>query len=116
MLSEKENELLDAALKGKLEKVKSLVEEDIDLNCQSDEGYTPLMYASRFGHFPVANYLIKNNADVNMGSKYSGQTALYMAVNGGNCDIVKLLVENGSYISDDIITRVSTTAVPLKIC
>lgn len=62
------------------------------INAFDDEGYTPLMWASRLGHRAVVKALLEvPGIDVNAANEY-GNTALKNACLGDHGDVVKLLV------------------------
>ncbi len=57
--------------------------------------YTPLMIAAREGETAIAEFLIRNGADVNAKTR-DGHTALMMAVYNRNIEIVELLLRSGA--------------------
>lgn len=86
--------LVNAALDGKLEQVKTLIEkEGVDINVRESKiGATALMIASGKGHLEVVQYLINKGADINA-KVDSGRTALMMASQMGHLGVVKALIE-----------------------
>lgn len=64
----------------------------------NDEGYTPLMEASREGHIQVVKCLIKAGAKVNAKTEETQETALTLSACGGFTDVVSILVEGGADI------------------
>jgi len=75
--------------------VKALVQ---GRNAQLDHiGWTPLHYASSRGHLEVAQYLLANGSIVNSMSP-GNTTPLMMAVQSGNEQLVKLLLDKGADI------------------
>ncbi|RHX96251.1 ankyrin repeat domain-containing protein [Leptospira yasudae] len=59
--------------------------------------YTPLMVAAREGEYLIAEYLVRNGADVNARTR-DGHTALMMAAFNRYPEIVKLLIRSGADI------------------
>jgi ankyrin repeat protein len=84
-----------ASIEGNLPVVKALVQ---GRKAQVDHiGWTPLHYACSRGHLEVAQYLLANGAIVDsMSPGYT--TPLMMAVQSGNEQLVKLLLDKGADI------------------
>ena len=92
-------QLLDAVINNNLEKVKNLIKHGADIDIKDNEyKMTPLMYAIHFGYTDMANFFIDNNAKLDEQNTY-GETALIRAVNAGNIDIVKKLIEHGADVN-----------------
>jgi ankyrin repeat protein len=94
-LSDKNGEtpLMMASIDGNLPLVKTLV---IGHKAQLDHiGWTPLHYACAKGHLEVAQFLIANGALVDSMS-LGNTTPLMMAVQSGNEQLVKLLLDKGA--------------------
>jgi ankyrin repeat protein len=83
---------------GRLNVVQFLVELGANVNGGNVRGL-PLEFAAVYGRTDIANYLIKNGADVNAIATYSdgstAKSALIEAILSGSFDIVKILVEDG---------------------
>ena len=67
--------LIDAAKKGDVAKVKTLLAEGANIDHQDRRGLTALMWASMRGHVPVVEVLLAQGAKVNH-QDYHGGTAL----------------------------------------
>lgn len=116
-------ELEDAAKIGNLQKVKSLIEQGFyvdQIKTQPHEygnqmfdnkGYTPLMYAVENGHVPVVEYLIAQKADLGKQTHVYFTTALSIAAETGNLQMVNLLIANGVDVNQ--IGKYGKTAVIL---
>ena len=89
-----EGDLRDAAYKGDLARVKSLIAAKTDVNAQHKAGGTALMWASVGGHVEVVRTLLAAKADVNAKNN-DGRTAL-MEASKGHDDVVKLLKKAGA--------------------
>lgn len=72
-----------ACQSGRLEKVKELMKEGVDVNGQDKCGATPLIAASKVGHTKVANILLQAGADPQL-KDAEGWTAMGRAVAGNN--------------------------------
>ena len=107
-----------------LAEVKRLVESGADINKRNLTGrsiaggyWTPLMIAAYEGNLVIADYLIKEGADINLKagkkrkvvgsqeyvSEFNGFTALHFAAYYGHAEIAKLLIDSGAdlTIQDD---------------
>jgi ankyrin repeat protein len=90
-------ELLNAAKKGDLPAVRSLLARGADVNAKTRYGQTPLMLAADKGAVEVVKALLGAGADVNVTDTfYKSVTALSAAAQRGHAEIVKLLIEKGA--------------------
>jgi len=86
-------ELLLAALRGQLDKVKELLAAGADVNYWDQETYmTALMYATSREHLDVVNELIANRANLTM-ADHNGATALHIAASYGHVDILRRIID-----------------------
>lgn len=86
-------ELLLAALRGQLDKVKELLAAGADVNYWDQETYmTALMYATSREHLDVVNELISNAADLTM-TDMNGATALHIAASYGHVNILRTIID-----------------------
>ncbi len=65
------------------------------VNACNANGWTPLIYASRWGHFDLALALIQAGADVNAATS-DERTPLSVARDGGHTKIMTLLMTAGA--------------------
>ena len=87
---------------GDYDKVRTILMEKPELvNAKDRQGYTPLYWASEFGHKNIVELLIAEGADVNAvnGGRFVEQTALHIAVSYGHHDIVQILLANGADVN-----------------
>jgi hypothetical protein len=90
-----ETPLMIASIDGNFPVVKALVQGN---KAKLDHiGWTPLHYASSRGHLEIAQYLLANGAIVDSLSP-GNTTPLMMAVQSGNEQLVKLLLDKGADI------------------
>jgi ankyrin repeat protein len=114
------NDWFKAASDGDLDKLQSLIDKRIDVNCQ-DWIYTAMMCAAGAGRTSAVELLLANNASSSgalafatrkgrtetaklllaRGSKATEKWALSCAVVSGNIDTVRLLLENGANPNGD---------------
>lgn len=90
-------ELIDAAGKGDLQKLKDLLKKGQNVNSRDENSWTVLMEASKAGHLDIVKALLAAKALVNARDK-DGSTALMAASYPGHEEIVRLLLENGADI------------------
>ena len=93
-------DLVNLVRDGNLKSVeKFLSDHEVDLNqvhkTASTLGVSPLMVACKNGHLKIAKLLLQKRADVNFENDWH-QSALMAAVEGGNVEVVNLLLENGA--------------------
>jgi ankyrin repeat protein len=82
-----------AAELGHLDHVKTLVEFKADINLADSKSWTPLFWAVSMQHLETAKYLL-SNGDVNSDHQdVSGRTALSIAAETGNAQIIRCLID-----------------------
>ena len=87
-----ESALMIAVLKGQTELAQKLIDKGADVN---KPGWTPLHYASTYGHVPLINMLLENDAYIDASSP-NESTPLMMAALYGTPAAVKTLLEAGA--------------------
>mmetsp|Transcript_25980 Transcript_25980/g.25814 ORF Transcript_25980/g.25814 Transcript_25980/m.25814 type:complete len:731 (-) Transcript_25980:62-2254(-) len=97
-------DLLNAAQIGDFEKVKSLLDKDIqkefvaNIKFQGLDNFTALHFAAQGGHYEICEFLIENGCDVEARSNM-GRTPLHLAAISGLSNILMLLLTNGADIN-----------------
>ncbi|XP_012528850.1 nuclear factor NF-kappa-B p100 subunit isoform X2 [Monomorium pharaonis] len=71
-----------------------LAEKEINIEANTDLGWTSLQLAAKAGSYYAVRALVKAGADVNSTDMTYGRTALHIAVEGGHKDIVEFLLKN----------------------
>ena len=71
-----------------------LLEADAQIDAQDNDGFTPLILASRFGKEAAVRELLKGNPNLDLKDKYGGKTALDYARQEKHQSIVNLLVDH----------------------
>ena len=84
-----------AALFGKFQVAKVLLEFGANVDFVSDDGFTPLYAASQEGHVQVVIILLRYRADMEKTNTH-GQTALWISAWRNHHEIVGLLIANGA--------------------
>lgn len=87
--------LMRAALDGRTNDVRWLINRKANVNARDKDSETALMAAAFSGHDEVVEMLLRNGADVNVVS-HRGATALSLAQTNGHKDVVKMLVASGA--------------------
>lgn len=68
------------------------------MDAADEGGWTPLMYASHYGHYQVVRRLLAAGANPNVPQPTTGRTALMLAANNGHTRCIDRLVEGGALI------------------
>jgi len=91
--------LLVAAHKGYNSEVLRLLNKGADVDADTNEGVTPLMYAADNGDMQTTRILVLNGADINR-KPHNGVTALLSSIFINHLDIAEFLIRNGANIND----------------
>src|SRR5579859_513554 len=83
-ISQPTQRLIAAVLSNKLPDLKLALAEGADVNAADANGGTPLICATTGGFTSIAEFLIKNGANVNASEKQFGRTALWIAAGNDN--------------------------------
>jgi len=86
-----EDDLVAAAAKGDLPRIKALLEANTDVNLKVASGATALIAASQAGQIDAVRLLLGAKADVNAKVR-DGRTALILASGRGHVEVVRLLL------------------------
>lgn len=81
-----------ASQEGDIAVIKNLIDGNLDVNYQDEQGCNALIIASQYEKIDVVNVLIANGAKVNA-ANLSGSTPLHIATANENHEIIKLLIE-----------------------
>ena len=89
-----DEQLLDAASKGRTQRVIDLIEAGAGVNKADMVGNTPLHYAASKGNLDMARVLIEAGADANK-ANLGDRTPLHLAASEGKSDIIRALLAVG---------------------
>ena len=94
-LGASDTRLADAAERGDLAAVRSLIEQRVDVNAKGVDGTTALHRAAHADHLDIAEMLLGAGADATAGDRY-GVTPLYLACVNGNAKMIQRLLDAGA--------------------
>lgn len=103
--------LVDAARQQDTSRVRRLLAERTDVNVQSSDGSTALLWAAHWSDLDMARLLIRAGADANAANDLR-MTPLVQACTNGSAALVELLVNAGANPN----TPVATGETPLMTC
>ncbi|MCA1602455.1 MAG: ankyrin repeat domain-containing protein, partial [Acidobacteria bacterium] len=99
-----------AALEGRTEIIRALLEKGTDVNEKDDCGRTALMFAAINLHRDTVRTLLESGADVNVTAN-DGATALMLAACAGDIDIVRALLARSADVCGKFISTSKTAAM-----
>jgi ankyrin repeat protein len=90
--------LLTAVKEGRVDDVRTLLDEGADVEAKTERGLTALGFAAARGHIEVVRLLLEQGADVEAKTE-GGLTALMAAAALGHIEVVRLLLEQGADVN-----------------
>ena len=88
--------LREAAIKGDLAAVKSLLEKGAKVDAASEFGATALIFAADRGHVEIVKTLIEHGADINRKDGTYQSAPIHWAAYNDKADVVALLLSKGA--------------------
>lgn len=88
--------LIMAASLGRVEMVRMLIQNHVNINYQDSNGQTALMHAAHNGYKKITKNLVDYGADLNIQDK-KGQTALTIAKKRSRIKIIEILQSSGEH-------------------
>jgi ankyrin repeat protein len=86
----------DAAMRGEVEAVRSLLRTGADVNAAQGDGMTALHWAAESGHAELAEMLLYAGANVGAVTRLGDYTPLHLAARNGRAEVARLLVASGA--------------------
>ena len=96
LASEADAPLADAAMRGAIEAVRSLLEQKADVNAPQGDGTTALHWAAYRDDLEMATLLLEAGADVGARTRVNELIPIVMAAKNGNAAMVELLIKAGA--------------------
>ena len=91
-------ELLEAAKRGKTEKVRELLGNGAEVDAENWMGWTALCWAARMGHTKTVEVLIASGANVNKRSWFDEMNPLLHAMSCNKPETEKILRDKGAEV------------------
>src|SRR5437016_8519925 len=86
----------DAAMKGDIDSVRSLLKQAVDVNAAQGDGMTALHWAALKGNAEMASMLLYAGANVRATTRLGSYTPLFMAAKSGNSAVINVLLGAGA--------------------
>src|SRR5579862_2451761 len=87
--------MADAAMKGDVATVKTLLAQQADVNAPQADGATAIQWAAYTNNLAMADALIKGGANVRL-ANHDGATALSLAAINGSAPMIEKLLQAGA--------------------
>jgi uncharacterized protein len=88
--------LVDAAMQGNKDAVRSMLKQGVDVNTAQGDGMTALHWAAQKGDVELAQTLLYAGANVRATTRVGGYTPLLIASRSGNAAVVEALLAAGA--------------------
>jgi ankyrin repeat protein len=90
--------LADAAMRGDVEQVRSLLRSGAEVNAAQGDGMTALHWAAELDHAPMAEMLIAAGARLEALTRLGGYTPLHLAAEAGSAEVTRKLLGAGANV------------------
>lgn len=117
-LHKAELNIYEACAAGLFPKITEILQEDeSSLNRTAEDGFSPLMLSSYFGHYSITEYLIRLGADVNQRALNLMQISpIHAAVSSGHQAILELLLRAGADVNAPQMDGIRAIHTAAKQC
>ena len=88
--------LIDAAMQGNKDAVRTLLKQGADVNTAQGDGMTALHWAAQKGDVELAKTLLYAGANVKAATRVGGYTPMLIAARNGNAAMIQTLAEAGA--------------------
>ena len=102
-LPQHDEDLLAAARKGDLARVRALVEGGANIEAKTRYETTPLFFAAKNGHLDVVEFLISKGANVNVTDSFYKMSALSVSLDKGGLPMIRALLKAGATGGGDLL-------------
>jgi ankyrin repeat protein len=99
--------IADAAMRGDLEAVRTLLKQGAEVNAAQGDGMTALHWAAEQGNVDMAKILVFAGAEVDAETRLGAHTPLHVAAESGSGEVVKVLVDAGANVKATTNTGVT---------
>ncbi len=99
----------DAAERGDVEAVRTLLRQGADVNAAQNDGMTALHWAASRNDVEIARALLYAGATVRAATRLGGYTPLHLASRAGHVEVAELLLETGA--DPNVFTATGVTAM-----
>lgn len=107
-----ESPVADAAMRGEVETVRTLLRSGADVNAAQGDGMTALHWSAERGHRELAEMLVYAGAHLDVVTRLGDYTPLHLASRGGHSELVRVLLESGA---DATVVTSTGGATPLHL-
>ena len=98
------NEIYTSIENGDLDKIKLLLQEDIDLNKKNEQGDSFIHFAISKNQISILKLLLRENIDIEIKNSL-GETPLEFALKNNNTEAMKVLIKKGANFKDLCINK-----------
>src|SRR5438094_2240136 len=88
--------VVDAAMQGNRDAVRTLLKQGADVNTAQGDGMTALHWAAQKGDVELAKTLLYAGANVKAATRVGGYTPMLIAARNGNAAMIQTLAEAGA--------------------
>jgi uncharacterized protein len=103
--------IVDAAMEGNADAVRTLMKQGADVNGAQGDGLTALHWAAKKGDAAMTGMLIVGGANVRAATRLGGYTPMHLAAEIGSAPVIAALIKGGADVN--AITTTGTTPLML---
>lgn len=107
-----ESPVADAAMRGDIEEIRSLIDTGADVDAPQGDGMTALHWAAEAGTLDMARVLLEAGANTDLSTRNGAYVPLHLAARAGHDAVVELLLAAGA---DASATTTSGSATALHL-
>ena len=88
-----ESPVADAAMRGDVEEIRSLIDQGADIDAPQGDGMTALHWSAETGNVEMARVLLEAGAATDAVTRNGAYTPLHLAARSGSAQVVEVLLE-----------------------